>query len=186
MRALAALVGLVLTSLLWTLPSTAADAPKPRIAGLSVSFEGPQVIVSFGLRHAFQSGLRERIESGLSTSVIYDIQLVRDRKWWLNRKVLSSQLEVTAKYDVLTLEYRLNFKLNGKLIDSKIFQDLGLLERAMSQVVDLPAFVVERGENRREITLRVRADLGSRTIMSLIPTRITTDWAESRRFVPPT
>ena len=169
--------------LLWAPRGDASDTPKPRIAGLAVAFDGPRVLVGFGLRHAFDERLRERIEAGLATSIVYELQLVRERRWWFDRKVKSSRLEVTAKYDALTMEYRVNFMLDGKLTDSRIFQELEGLKRAMTRILDLPAFSLDRGR-QQEITLRVRADLGSRTWLSLVPTRITTDWAESRRFVP--
>ena len=83
------------------------------------------------------------------------------------------------------MEYRVNFKLDDKLIDSRIFQDLSGVERAMTRILDLPAFDLSAEDRAEPLTLRVRADLGSRTILSLVPTRITSDWAESRRFFAP-
>lgn len=184
MRRPFALLGLALAALFWLVQVHAADDPKPRISGLAVTFDGSHVVVAFGLRHAFDARMRERIEAGLATTVLYEMQLIRDRPWWFDRKVDVSRLEVTAKYDALTMEYRVNFKLNDKLIDSRIFQDLDPLERAMTRVLDLPAFEFRLEADSREITLRVRADLGSRTWLSLVPTRITTAWAESRRLAP--
>jgi len=178
-----ALLGLVLTVLLWAPQDHANDTPKPRIAGLAVAFDESRVLVGFGLRHAFGQHLQDRIEAGLATTIVYEFQLIRERRWWFDRKVNTNRLEVTAKYDALTMEYRLNFMLDGKLMDSRIFQEVGGLERAMTRILDLPAFALDL-DRREEVTLRVRADLGSRTWFSLVPTRITTDWAESRRFVP--
>lgn len=177
-------LGLALTALLWPFPAVADDSPKPRIAGLTTSFEGSRVLVDFALRHAFDERLRERIEAGLTTTITYELQITRDRRWWLDRTVDSSRLEVTAKYDALTMEFRVNFLFDGKLMDSRIFQELEGVERAMTRIVELPAFSLEDNRSGREVTLRVRADLGSRTWFSLVPTRITTDWAESRRFIP--
>ena len=185
MRSLAVLVGL---TFLWSASLWASEAPKPRISGLTLTFEGDRVLTSFGLRHGFDEFLRERIESGLATTVFYELDLVRDRqfwRFWIRRQVRRNRLEVTAKYDVLTMEYRVNFKLDDKLIDSRIFQDLAGVERAMTSVLDLPAFTLEDKDRAEPLTLRVRADLGSRTILSLVPTRITTDWAESSRFFVP-
>lgn len=185
MRTLALLVGL---TFLWSAPSWASEAPKPRISGLTLSFEEDRLLASFGLRHGFEEFLRERIESGLSTTIYYELDLVRDRqfwRFWLRREVQSNRLEITAKYDVLTMEYRVNLKLDDKLIDSRIFQDLNGVERAMTVILDLPAFSLGDREQAQPLTLRVRGNLGSRTILSLVPTSITTDWAESRRFFVP-
>ncbi len=185
MRSLAVLVGL---TFLWSTLTWASEAPKPRISGLTLSFEDGRILTSFGLRHGFEEFLRERIESGLSTTIFYDLDLVRDRqfwRFWVRRQVQANRLEITAKFDVLTMEYRVNFKLGDKLIDSRIFQDLDGVERAMTRILDLPAFSFGDREQAQPLTLRVRANLGSRTILSLVPTSITTDWAESRRFFAP-
>lgn len=182
MRTPAFLFGL---ALLLTLPATSQVAPTPRISGLSFAFEQNEVHVSFALRNAFDAKMVERLESGLATTLVYDLELGRDRRIWFDRIVASRRLEVSAKLDSLTNEYRVNYKLDGKLFDSRIFRDVAALESAMTRIIDLPAFTLGEHQRGEIVTLRVRADLGSRTWFSLIPTRVTTDWAESRRFVTP-
>ena len=96
MRSLAVLVGL---TFLWSTASWASEAPKPRISGLTLSFEEGRVLTSFGLRHGFDEILRERIESGLPTTLFYELSLVRDRqfwRFWVRRQVRENRLEITA------------------------------------------------------------------------------------------
>lgn len=176
----------VLLSLaLWT----AAEAPKPQIEGLAMSLErsspgGSSVELDFALANALDGALRERIESGLPTTIVYEMQLVRERRLWLDRKVLKSALEVTASYDAVTMEYHIHHRLDDKLIASQVVQDFVELRRSMTELEDVPAFLLEQPLGRRPVRVRVRADLGSRTWLSAIPVRVTTDWAETDRFRP--
>lgn len=163
----------LLSLTLWT----AAEPPKPRIASLEVHAAGSQIELGFDLLDAFDASLRERIESGLPTSIIYEMQLVRERKLWFDRKVARSTLEVTTTYDGVTMEYQIHFRLDGELVDSLVIQEADELERAMTRIRDLPAFGSPPSGGER-CQVRVRADLGSKTWLSLIPIRITTDWSQ--------
>lgn len=175
----------LLSFALWT----AADAPKPQIERLALSLERatPQsslVELDFALAGGFGDELRERIESGLPTSIVYEMELVRERRGWLDRTLARSTLEVSASYDAMTREYHIHHRLDDDLIDSQVAHDFAELERAMTELRDVPAFELARPLGRRPMRARVRADLGSRTWLSLIPVRIATDWAVSRRIRP--
>jgi hypothetical protein len=91
-----------------------------------------------------------------------------------------------AMYNAVTREYLINFKQDGKLIDSRIARDREELERAMTRIESIAAFVLGRDLNpNKRYLIKARAKLGSRTIMLLIPTRIETDWVTTRKFRPP-
>ncbi|MCB1055756.1 MAG: DUF4390 domain-containing protein [Acidobacteria bacterium] len=154
----------------------AAEPPKPRVTHLLAGVEGSRIEVGFDLRDAFDAAFRERVESGLPTSIIYEMQLVRERRMWFDRKVARSELEVSATYDGVTMEYQVHFRLDGELVESRVVQEPAELERAMTRIRNLT--VLKAPADRRErCQVRVRADLGSKTWLSLIPIRITTDWA---------
>jgi len=59
------------------------------------------------------------------------------------------------------------------------FEDL---RDVMTVVEKVPAFSLV-GRQGDRLRVRVRAELGTRTILFFIPTTRTTDWAESNRFV---
>ena len=43
-------------------------------------------------------------------------------------------------------------------------------------------FAIDEVRSRKPVHLRVRAELGSRNLLLLIPTTIHTEWVESERF----
>jgi hypothetical protein len=88
-------------------------------------------------------------------------------------------------YNAVTREYLVNFKQDGKLIDSRIALDRDELERAMTRFVGLTIFHLTEISPNKRISVRARAELGSKTTLLIIPTRVKTDWVRSRKFRPP-
>jgi hypothetical protein len=165
-------------------PASAA-AQNPRISNLVVKLDGHRVLVDFRLRHAFDAGMIERVQSGLPTTVVYELELLEDRKRWFDDRLDRSELHVVAMYDGLAREYLVNYKLNGRLIESRMVESLPELEIALTRFDDLPAFTLVGGGRRDRLLIKVRAQLGSKTLLSFIPTRIDTNWKESAKFRRP-
>ncbi len=162
-------------------------AAEARIEELVVTVEGHQVLARWELRGAFDRKLRERVESGLPTPIVFRIELQRDRKRWYDRQLAATTLEVVALYDAVTREFTVNSKLDGELIESRTVRDLPALAEALTRLGPLPVFsLAELPRGRYRLLVKIKAELGSRTILSLIPVTIDTDWAESRKFrLPP-
>jgi hypothetical protein len=142
-----------------------------------------QVQVSFTLRGAFDQSLIDRIQSGLPTTFVYDFELLRDRAHWWDAELDSASLEVVAMYNAVSQEYLINFKKNGKLVESRLARTRADLEAAMTKFERVPLFPLDKVENTR-LLIKGRAELGSRTLLSFIPVHVTTDWTESRKFRP--
>lgn len=162
-----------------------AVAQNPRISNLVVELDGHRVLVDFRLRHAFDADMVERVQSGLPTTVVYELELAEDRKRWFDDRLDRSELHVVAMYDGLTREYLVNYKLNGRLIESRMVESLTELEIALTRFEDLPAFTLAGGGGRGRLLVKVRAQLGSKTLLSLIPMRVDTNWKESAKFRRP-
>lgn len=162
-----------------------ARADDPQIHGLQVRLDGRRVMVDFVLTDAFDDDLIERVSSGLPTSIVYELELMRDRKRWFDRPLDSSTIQVVAMFDALAREYLVNYKLDGKLVESRMARDLDELRTAMTEFDELPAFTLEPQTRRSRLLVKVRALLGSKTLFSFIPTRVNTEWRESRKFRPP-
>jgi hypothetical protein len=165
--------------------AAAAEAGAAEVHGLVAALDGHRVEVSFRLEGAFDPQLVERVESGLPTSLTFEIELLGDRKRWFDRGIQTARLTVVGMYDAVRREYLVNFKLDGRLLESRMVQDLAELERAMTGFDGLPVFTLERAPEGRRLLVRVRAELGFHHLLGFIPTRVTTDWAESRKFRPP-
>jgi hypothetical protein len=161
-------------------PLRAAD-PRPAIRDLEIRRDDTQIRLSFELVDAFDEEVVSRIESGLPTGFVFEAKLERKRRWWLNDTVQRSRIEVVAMYNAVTREYLVNTKQDDRLIDSRVFASRAEAEKAMSRMSDLVAFHLD-GLPRGRLTVLVRAELGSRTLLALFPTTVHTAWAESDPF----
>lgn len=180
-RAIPALLGALLGLLLL---ATRLQA-DPQIKDLQVSLDGQRALVSLRLRGAFDRRLADRLESGLPTTILYQLELSRDRKRWYDSRIDSATLEATAVHDAVARAYTVHFKLDGELIDSRTVRERKEVEEVMTRVERLPVFNLEGVKTTRRLLVRARAELGSRTVLSFIPVTLTTDWEESNKFRRP-
>lgn len=181
MRAILAILALVVL----LSPVSQARAENARISPIRVAVDGDRVLAAFVLRDGFDERLRSRIESGLPTSILYRIELHRDRKRWYDRRLLANTLEVTAVYDAVARVYNVHFKLDDKLIESRTVHDLKAVGEAMTQIGPLPVFQLTGLSPRRRLLLKIQAEMGSRTLLSVIPVTINTAWKDSPKFRAP-
>lgn len=185
LHSLGLLLLLGLVPVLWSVHSARATDEGPRIDSLEVDLDANRVLVSFALTGAVDERFVERVQSGLPTAFVYRFELIRGRWFWFDKLVDSNTLQVVAMYDAVKQEYLVNFKLGGKLVKSRMVRDLAELERVMTRFEQEPVFTLTEVLDSPRIHLRVRAELGAKTLFSLIPAKITTDWVESRRIFAP-
>jgi hypothetical protein len=179
--AAAVLLG-ALAALLGSERAVAQNAQEARIGALGVGLGGGQLLVDFTLIGAFGEELQKRIDSGLPTSLIYEIELLRARRSWFEKSLASGELQVIAMYNALTREYLVNFKHDGNLILSKVVREPGELRQAMTVIGALPAFPADESWREEKLQLRVRAELGTGTTFFFIPYTVRTGWAETAAF----
>jgi len=166
----------------WLLAFAAGAAvDDPRIEALRIAVEGDRVLASFALQDAFDRRLAGRLESGLPTSILYRLELHRDRKRWYDRRLQENTLEVVAVYDAVARTYSVHYRLDDKLVESRTLRERHEVEAAMTRVGPLPVFSLERVREPGRILVKVRAELGSRTFLSFIPVTVATDWADSNK-----
>ena len=163
----------------------AAAAADARVRGLEVRLDGRRVLLDFQLEDGFGRRVVERVRSGLPTSFTYEFELLRDRKRWLDRPLDRGSLQVIAMFDAVASEYLVNYKLDGKLVESRMVRSLEELHKAMTRFEGVPAFVLEPLPRRWRLLVKVRGVLGTRTLFSILPTRVGTDWKESGKFWAP-
>lgn len=172
-----------LVVLLLFVPGTALADPE--IHGLDVTVDGRRVLLAFQLEDGFDREVEERVRSGLPTSFTYELELLRDRKRWLDRPLDRTSLQVIAMFDAVASEYLVNYKLDGKLVESRMVRSLDELRKAMTRFEGLPAFTLDPLPRRWRLLVKARALLGSRTLFYVIPARVTSDWKESDKFWAP-
>ncbi len=155
---------------------------EPRITDVRIVFERSQIRLSFKLLGAFDDNLKKRLDSGLPTSFTFQFELIRKRKSWFDKSVDAGTLQVGAMYNAVTREYLINFKHDGNLIESRVVKDLADLEIAMTSHEGFPVFPTEGLNPEQRMRVRVRAELGTKTVFFFIPSTVHTDWAETRKF----
>jgi hypothetical protein len=173
------LPALLVAGLLATAAPAAAE--EPALADLSITLSGFQVLATFRLEGGFGPELRERIDSGLPTGIVYELELARDRKRWWDEVIDSTRLEVVAMFNAVTREYLVNTKHEGKLIDSRTIRDPAELEAVMTRFAAVPVFVLEEPSRRERYLVRARAELGSGNVLGFVPVMHATAWVESNK-----
>jgi Domain of unknown function (DUF4390) len=159
---------------------------EAKVRNLMAKVEGDRVLVSFYLRDGIDRKMIERIESGLSTRIVYEFSLARDRKRWYDQGLQKNRLEVVAMYDAMARESTIHFRLDGKLIESRRVRGREELIAALTQIPALPVFSLSGYPPRQRLLVLVRALLGHDTILGIIPTERRTGWTESNKIRVPT
>jgi hypothetical protein len=164
----------------------ASDArAAAEISDFRVKVDGDRALVSLKLDRAFTSRLWDRVDSGLPTSIVYRFLLEKDRKRWYDTQLKESSFEVVATYDAVERHYTVNYKLDGKLVESRMVHDRPALAAAMTRLEALPVFTLDPLPERWRLLIKARAELGSKTVLTLIPVTVSTEWSESRKFRGP-
>lgn len=157
-------------------------APEAEISDLRTGTANGMLTASFELTNAVGPVIIDRIHSGLATGFVFQLEIARVRRWRWDNKVAGTELEVLVMYNAVSREYLVNFKHDGKLIESRLARERKQLEAAMTRIEDLPVFPLEGLPRGPSLRLRARARIGSRTILAVIPSDVTTDWSVSPPF----
>jgi hypothetical protein len=175
------LPALLVAGLLAAAAAAPALAQEPAVTDLSITLSGFQIFAAFRLEGGFGPEIRERIDSGLPTGIVFDLELARDRKRWWDEVIDSTRLEVVAMFNAVTREYLVNTKHEGKLIDSRTVRDPAELEAMMTRFQAVPVFVLDEPSRRERYLVRARAELGTGNVLGFVPVMRSTDWVESNK-----
>ena len=167
------------------LPALPVAARAAELEVSSVDVVDGQVEVSFRLVDGFDEVFQARLDSGLPTGFVYRFELQRDRKHWWDDKLRETTLEVVAMYNAVGQEYLVNFKHDGRLVESRLVRSRSELGGALTRFDRVRLFAVEGLPRGDRFLVKGRAEMGTRTILSFIPILLDTDWADSRKFRVP-
>lgn len=152
----------------------------PRIVRLDARAHDGNVSVQFALQNGFSDReIVRALQSGVATGFTYRVELVRKRPNWFDKTMATSTIDVICTYNSLTREYLLNYRRDKKLVRSETFHDFALLQQRMTNVSEPELF---RLANPRpyKYRVRVRAEMGRRVTLFVVPAEITTGWEETR------
>ncbi|MEW5981555.1 MAG: DUF4390 domain-containing protein [Acidobacteriota bacterium] len=114
------------------------------------------VLVSWTFADGALDQLNEAIDSGLTTSFTYDVDLRRSVSVWFDRTISTATVAVSVRKDTLTGRYQLTRSIDGRVEDSRV-SDSGETVRTFMTAVDrLPLFPTSELQANVEYTIRVR------------------------------
>jgi hypothetical protein len=135
--------------------SAATDARDSNITITPIARDG-QVVVTFDLSEGFTPEVRDAIQSGLSTTFSYDVDLRRGASL-LDRTVASLTISATVRFDNLTRRYQMSRAVDGRVEDARPTEDQGAVRNWMTHFERIPLSPTAALEANGEYYVRVRA-----------------------------
>ena len=137
------------------LAALVVDAAPEGARVLAVARDG-RVYVSCALADDVLADIDEAIQSGLSTTVIYEADLRRSVSVWLDRTYATSLVTASVQRDTLTGRYQLSRSIDGRLEDSRVTDDKAAMRHFVIAFEKLPLFTTADLEPNVEYYVRVR------------------------------
>jgi hypothetical protein len=155
-----------LGSALALLVAVPAIAQSIRVTSLT---REDRVLVSFELTEAYNDDLKAAIQSGLPTSITYDVELRRATTLWVDRLVETARVTAAVRFDNLTRRYQVSVMRDGRVEGSHVTDDEQAVQQALTTFVRLPLFRTARLEPNAEYYVRVRAQTRPRNSLFALP-----------------
>jgi hypothetical protein len=157
----------------WLLLVAICLAPAALVAEQSLqvtplSREG-HVLVSFHLANAFNDDLRKAIQSGLTISFIYDVELKRGSSLWFDRTIGFEKVTAAVKYDNLTRRYQVTRMQDDRIERVDTAEREEDIRRLLTEFDKLPLFSSSGLEPNGEYYVRVRAHTSPRNASFVWP-----------------
>lgn len=128
-----------------------------------------RVLVSFELTEVYNDDLKAAIQSGLPTSITYDVELRRATTLWVDRLVDTARVTASVRFDNLTRRYQISVMHDGRVEDSRVTDDEASVQQALTTFARLPLFRTAALEPNAEYYVRVRAQTRPRNSLFALP-----------------
>lgn len=136
--------------------SLVATAQGSDLAVTPISRDG-KVLVSFDLSAGFSPDVRDAIQSGLSTTFSYDLELRRGTSTWFDRTVAAVTITASVRFDNLTRRYQMSRTVDGRVEDARPAEDQDAARRWLTHFDLVPLSNTSALEANGEYYVRVRA-----------------------------
>ncbi len=138
-------------------PAVRADEPDgSEIAVAPIARDG-QVLVSFEVNSGLAPEVRDAIQSGLPTTISYELELRRGSATWFDRTIAAVTITATVRFDNLTRRYQMSRTLDGRVEDARPTEDQESVRRWMTRFDRVPLSTTSALEANGEYYVRVRA-----------------------------
>jgi hypothetical protein len=146
--------------------TVAVSAQTIRVTSLA---RADRVLVSFELSQGFNEDVRAAIQSGLPTSITYDVELRKATSLWVDRLVGTARVTASVRFDNLTRRYQVSVMQDGRVEDSKVTDSEDAVQQALTVFSRLPLFSTTTLEPNAEYYVRVRAETRPRNTLFALP-----------------
>jgi hypothetical protein len=178
------LLSLLVCSMLTAVPLRAADPPSDVVRVTPLARDG-QVYVSFELDGGLTDEMRETIQSGLPTALVYEFELRRNVPLWIDRTLATATVSASVQYDNLTRRHQLSRSIDGRVEAAQVTEDQGEVERWLTTFNRLALFTTADLEPNAEYYVRVRAHARPKSTWSMLPWDRGGAWGHARfTFIP--
>ncbi len=167
---------------LFALQSVAYAQTVPSVPGVSSWLTGRDLHVEATLSPGLPENVRQRLASGLATTVAWHIRLFVFRSLWWDTLKDERRYAVTATYRPDTSDYLVERRLDARLLDTKILPSKDEAAAALARVPGLPVFTMGDHLLGKRLVVRLRCRYGDGVALGLMPTSDETDWARSGIF----
>jgi hypothetical protein len=127
-----------------------------------------QVLVSFDLADAFSADFRDAIQSGLPTTITYEVELRRNATLF-DRTVASVSISASVRFDNLTRRYQMSRVVDGRAQEAPPTEDQDAVRRWLTHFEQMPLTRTAILEPNGEYYVRVRARPRQRNTLFILP-----------------
>ena len=153
---------LMLMACLAAAPAAGAEEESLRITPI---LRDKQVVVSFELRDAYTTAVREAIASGLRTTFTYELELRTVVPIWVDRTIAHVSVSTSDLYDNLTRRHTLTRTVDGRVEEVTVTEDEAVVRTWLTQWTRVPICDTSKLDPTRDyyvyITTRTRPLGGS-------------------------
>lgn len=168
---------LALFAVLAGLPASARAEEAPPVVAEAVERDEEGVRFTLELPGGLPAEKLQALDAGEPVGVIWELEVLRDRKLWFNTTVEKRQIEATALFDPVTRRHALEHRVGKKVLVSR---EAGRREEAVAWLERLEGGLVPVSSAKLErprLRWRARAVLGRKLVMLFVPTTVHTEWA---------
>jgi hypothetical protein len=161
---------------------------ETRLPGVSTRLAGHELHVSAKLSPGLPRDVEERLGSGLPTAVLWRVRLFVFHNLWLFDSLKDERrYEVTATYRPVSGDWLVERRVDDRLLGTRVTAAKAEALRALSEVPDLPLFIMGSHLEGRRLVVRVKCAYARGVALGVVPTTVETDWVRSGIFGwPPT
>jgi hypothetical protein len=167
---------------LLALARLSAAQTAPAVPGVSTRFAGRDLRVEAKLSPGLPDDMRQRLASGLPTTVSWHIRLFAFRNFWWDTLKDERRYAVTATYRPDTSDYLVERRLDARLLGTEILASRDEAAAVLATVPGLPVFTMGDHLLGKRLVVRLRCRYGDGVALGVMPTSDETDWARSGIF----